>query len=388
MVELILGPDPRSLLPPLLACLPTAFVSPRPPPALLPLLSPILRQRVQIFTSDSPAPTDSWLRLLCWDARKAERLQEVVDGASFEPHPVSGEIELPSEMPVRYRRVDEETLHARIIVSDYSLTAIYLWCPEDHDGGGPGWRVAELLPGDGPDEEDGWAASIGEADSLAKDRIMDGVLREAEEHEKKASHDENDKDNKQDNDDDDDDHDYWARYDATPGRTPDIKSPAPKPPPSSVPKSSTADDSYFSQYSNVQPAMDNDDPAEATEDYSGFGTSSLTGNMWACILQPPVDGPEPARTNGYPTSDSMDKEKAMKLNHPRPASTTSSNSDAVGRLEQQAENRSAYEVGVKQHIGSSIKSLFRLARNTGISRMEFQELVKTELDLLNVSDRD
>lgn len=389
MVELILTPDPRSLLPPLLACLPTAFVSPRPPPALLPLLSPILRQRVQIFTSDSLGPTDSWLRLLCWDARKAERLQEVVDGASFEPHPVSGEIELPDEMPVSYRRVDEETLHARILVSDYSLTAIYLWCPEDHAGGGPGWRVAELLPGDGSAEDDGWAPSIGEADSLAKDRIMDDALREAEEHDKKASHDENDKDRDDDkdddkDDDDDDDHEYWARYDATPGRTPDINSPAPKPS-SSVPKSSTADDSYFSQYSDVQPAMDNDDPAE---EYSGFGTSSLTGNMWASILQPPVDGPEPARTNGYPTSDSMDKEKAMKLNHPRPASTTSSNSDAVGKLEQQAENRSAYEIGVKQHIGSSIKGLFRLARCTGISRMEFQELVKTELELLNLSDRD
>ena len=376
MVELILPPDPRSLLPPLLACLPTAFVSPQPPPALLPLLSPILRQRVQILSSVSSSPTDSWLRLLCWDAGKAERLQELVDGACFEPHPVSGEIELTDDMPITYKRVDEETLQSRIIVPEYSLKTIYLWCVNDEDGGGTGWRVAELLPAEGPAEDDSsWAVSIGEANSQAKDKIMEDALRDAEKGDTGAAQEEED----------DDDDDYWARYDATPGRTPNVKSPAPNTL-SSLQRPGASEDSYFSQYADVQPAMDNHDPSEEQPE---VGVSSLNGDMLASLLQPQTNGAglkEPPRTNGYPTGDSMDMERAMALNHPRPSSTPSTSSDPVGKLEQEAENQSACEIGVKQHISSNIKSLFRLAQCTGISRAEFQDLVNTELELLNLSE--
>jgi hypothetical protein len=60
----------------------------------------------------------------------------------------------------------------------------------------------------------------------------------------------------------------------------------------------------------------------------------------------------------------------------------------VAKLEQEAESQSTYEVGVKQHIGTSIKSLFRLAKATGMSRVEFQAMVRTELELLDVTDMD
>lgn len=377
MVELIHTPDPRSLLPPLLACLPAAFVSPLPPPALLPLLSPILRQRVQILSSVSSSPSDSWLRLLCWDASKAEKLQEIVDGTYFEPHPVSGEIEIPGDTPTSYKRVDEETLQTRILLPDYNLKTVYLWCPNDEDGGGPGWRVAELLPGEGYCDSDDatWAPSIGEANSQSKEKVVEDALRMAERDENGVSHEE-----------EDDDDDYWARYDATPGRTPNAKSPAPKPQPSLLQRPGMAEDSYFSQYADVQPAMDNHDPSESQPE---LGASSLNGDMLASLLRPQVNGTDasaPARTNGYPTDGATDVDRAMSLNHPRPSSTPSTSSDAVGRLEQEAESQSACEVGVKQHIGSSVKSLFRLAKSTGISRTEFQDLVKTELELLNVSD--
>lgn len=375
MVELVYPPDPRSLLPPLLACLPTAFVSPHPPPVLLPLLSPILRQRVQILSSVSPSPSDSWLRLLCWDAAKAEQLQELVDGTCFEPHPVSGEIELPGDVPVSYKRVDEETLQSRILLPDYNLKAIYLWCPNDKDGGGPGWRVAELLPGEGCTDDDAtWFPSIGEANSQSKEKIVEDALRAAERNDNGASQEE-----------EDDDGDYWARYDATPGRTPNPKSPGPTTL-SSLQRPGMAQDSYFSQYDDVQPAMDNHDPSESQPE---IGTSSLNGDMLASLLRPQVSGAEASqqpRANGYPTDGAIDVDRAMLLNHPRPSSTPSTSSDAVGRLEQEAESHSAYEVGVKQHISSNLKSLFRLARCTGISREEFQDLVKTELELLNLSD--
>ena len=387
MVELIHPPDPRVLLPPLLACLPLAFVSPRPPPALLPLLSPVLRQRVQFLTSVSVSPSDSWLRLLSWNAEKGEELQSLVDGTSFEPHPVSGEIELPGDTPVTYKRIDEETLHAKIELPDYCLKGIYLWCPDDQQGGGPGWRVAELLPREGAAEDEGtWSISIGEANVQAKERLMEDALQAAEKDEQ-VKHGQNGQEPKQEAEegDDDDDDAYWAQYDATPGRTPAVKTPAPNPV-SSLQHQNESEASYFSQYGDVQPAMDNHDPAE---DQPELGPSSLNGDILASLLQRQVDGAgatdQPARTNGYPPGAAANEESAVSLNHPHPSSDSISSSDAVAKLEQEAESRSSCEMGVKQHISSNIKSLFRLAMSTGISRTEFQSLVSTELEMLNLS---
>lgn len=373
MVAFIQPPDPRSLLPPLLACLPTAFVSPQPPPALLPILSPILRQRVQIFSSVSNSPTDSWLRFLCWDAKKAERVQDLIDGANFEPHPVSGEIELSGDIPATYKRIDEETLHAQISLPDFCLRVIYLWCPNDKDGGEPGWRVAELLPREGPSDDGPWYLSIGEANARAMEKMVEDALKAGDENEREASG-------------DDDDDDYWARYDATPGRTPSIKTPAPNPISSFHRPAALSEASYFDQYADVQPALDNDDPSE---DRTEIGESSLNGNMLASLLQrqlPNIQSAEPPRTNGYSPGTAANEHVAMLLNHPRPSSASSGSSHAVAKLEQEAETQSACEVGVKQHISSNIKSLFRLAKSTGISRTEFQSLVKTELELLSLSD--
>ncbi|KAE8383052.1 hypothetical protein BDV26DRAFT_252108 [Aspergillus bertholletiae] len=367
MVELISPPDPRTLLPPLLACLPTAFASPLPPPALLPLLSPVLRQRVQVLSSLAASSSDSWLRLLCWDVGKAERLQTVVGESSFEPHPVSGEIELPDEAPVEYKRVDEETLQSRVLLPDYRLKVIYLWCPNDKDGGGPGWRVAELLPHENSRaDSDFWSASIGEANSHSKEQLMEDALRAAEKEEAAK--------------DDDDDDDYWAQYDATPGRTPSVKTPAPNAR-STIQHQGMSEASYFSQYADVQPAMDNHDPSEEQPE---LGPSSLGGDLLTNLLKSHADNQASEsrlHLNGHEDTD-------MALSHPRPSSASSNSSEAVAKLELEAENQSACEVGVKQHIGSNIKSLFRLARATGITRAEFQSLVRTELELLNVSDDD
>lgn len=376
MVELINPPETRSLLPPLLACLPLAFVSPRAPPALLPLLSPILRQRVNVLSSLSTSSTDSWLQLLCWDSSKAERLQRIIDGATFEPHPVSGEIELPDELPVTYKRIDDETLQAQVPLPDYSITVLFLWCPTDEEGGGPGWRVAELLPREGPaDEENAWASSIEEADSLAKGKLTTDVSSVPEQEKPKVNgHEE-----------EDDDDDYWAQYDSTPGRTPGVKTPAPAGGSSTLGPSGLSEQTYFSQYGDVQPAMDSHDP---TEEQPEVGPSSLNGDMLASLLRRQIDGADEnePRTNGYVAADIPTDKAAQALNHPRPSSVSSGSS--VARLEKEAENRSTCEVGVKQHIGTSIKSLFRLAKATGMPRAEFQALVSTELELLNISDDD
>lgn len=325
--------------------------------------------------------------MLSWNPEKGEELQSIVNGSSFEPHPVSGEIELPDQMPVTYKRIDEETLRARILLPDYCLTAIYLWCVGDQEGGGTGWRVAELLPRQGPaDDEDTWSVSVGEANVQSKERLMEDALQAAEKDEQAKR--DGRKEEPEDDDGDGDDDAYWAQYDATPGRTPAAKTPAPNSV-SSLEQHNTSEASYFSRYGDVQPAMDNHDPAEEQPE---LGPSSLNGDLLASLLQRQVDGSnttdQPARTNGYPPGTAANEESAMSLNHPRPSSDSSGSSNAVAKLEQQAESRSACEVGVKQHISSNIKSLFRLAKSTGISRTEFQSLVNTELDLLNVSDAD
>ncbi|KAL4883668.1 hypothetical protein BJY04DRAFT_22704 [Aspergillus karnatakaensis] len=374
MVELIPPPNSRDLLPPLLACLPTAFVSAQPPPALLPLLSPILRQRVQILSSVASSSTESWLQLLCWDSEKGERLRSLIDGATFEPHPVSGEIEL-GDTPVTYKRIDDETLHSRLNIPEYELKVVYLWCPREENS--PGWLVAEVLPNEGAREDDEtWSFSIGEANTRAKEKLVEDALKAAENDERTAA--------PQQKEEDDDD-DYWARYDATPGRTPSVKNPAPASLSSMLQHQGPgpSESSYFSQYADVQPVMDSHDP---DEEHPELGPTSLAGDMLAELAKRNLE-------NGNGDSTSHEHEQSgqasgRKLSHPRPASASSSNSETVSKLEQEAENHSTYEFGVKQHISSNIKSLFRLAKATGLSRADFQSLVQTELDLLNVSDDD
>ncbi|KAJ5902608.1 hypothetical protein N7495_003136 [Penicillium taxi] len=375
MTELPSPPNPRLLLQPLLACLPTASVSPRPPPALLPLLSPILRQRVQILTSLSTS-NESWLRLLCWDNAKAERLQTLIDGANFEPHPSSGEIELSDDLPVSYKRIDDETLRSQVLVTEFNLVVIYLWCPTDDTGGGPAWRIAELLPHDDPVDEPEWAPTMSDANIQTNTKIQESSVQAtgSEPEQVKESNDQEQQD----------DDDYWAQYDATPSRTP---GPGASTPNKSAGPAGQSEASYFSQYGDVQPAMDSHDPSE---EQSEIGPSSLGGDMLASLLRKQINGldeQEKPRTNGYASGDMLNTEGARRLSHPRPESASSNNS-AVAKLEDKAESQSNHEVGVKQHIGTSIKSLFRLAKASGISRNEFESMVQVELELLKVTDQD
>ncbi|KAL1975251.1 hypothetical protein VTN31DRAFT_3643 [Thermomyces dupontii] len=391
MVEFIPPPDLQTLLPPFLACLPAAFVATRPPPVLFPLLSPILRQRVHIFSSmatSAPSPeANSWLRLLCWGDDKADRVASLVEGIAFEPHPASGEVEVPESLSVTYKRLDEETLKAQVALPEYKIGVQYVWCSSDPDGGGSGWRIAEVVPREGPadtEEDETWSASIQEANARARERVIDDALREAEEKEKRGKTTgahvvvENVDTTKHDDDDDDEDA-YWARYDATPGRTPSIKTPAPRAP--ATTSQMLSEDNYFAQYAGVQPVMDSHDPSVNPD---GAGETTLNGDLLSNLIRQHTQELQ-AREQNSNESPRVDMDPS--LNHPRPAST-SSGSDAIAKLEQEAENRTASEVAIKQHISTSIKSLYRLAKATGMGREEFQNLVRTEVELLELADDD
>ncbi|CAE7001151.1 hypothetical protein P3342_001373 [Pyrenophora teres f. teres] len=391
--QMIPRPDSRELLPPLLACLSTASASKDVPPGLLPLLSPILRQRVQLLSSTE------WLSLLCWDQDVAGRLPQIIEKINVEPHPSSGEIEVEEPDQILYRRSDPETLHAKLVLGEYNLIPTYLWCTGGD--GGSRWLLAELRGT--ADAEDGteWFESIAEADEAGfRRKTIPGKSNGIKPQEliiqaEPVATEE------------DDDGSYWAAYDQTPGRTPQPqRSPAPRASSTTQIGPTQSELEYFARYaSEVQPALDAHDP---DEENPAAGESTLNGNALSYNRVPQTEpletsnlGPNgydssmpPAYTNNLNAgaihgndsavhfeSSAQDQGTATnELSHPRPSSSASSNS--VERLERKAQDSSQAELAIKQHISTDIKSLFRLARASGIDREEFERIIQRELEVL------
>ncbi len=312
-------------------------------------------------------------------------MAKIIDSDAFEIHPVSGEIEF-RDVNIKYRRLDEETLQAKVAMTDLDLAVIYLWCEEDQEGGGNGWRVSEVTPLDSVAISDTWWATIGEADERAGEQLIADALKQSAAiqntlsangplHTSSAI------------DDDDDDDDYWAQYDNTPARTPAPKR-SPRPvqtveTPSRARTKSEAE--YFAQYAQVQPAMDNDDPSE---DHEAIGESSLNGDVTTSSIRraPQVD--EHELSEPYATSNGFSNgEPESRISQPSASSPTFV-PEALSRMEDSAELHSSTDMAVQQHISTSIKSLFRLSRSTGMERQEFDRLVRTELDTLEMMDLD
>lgn len=377
MAVAIAPPDQASLLAPFLPALPAAAASTQPAIQVLPLLSPILRQRVQLLSASS---TEPWLRLLCYDTGKAAKLAEIARGPGLEPHPVSGEVEVDwgYDAETRYRRLDHETLQSLVALADLGLAFQLVYCVNDQEGGGDGWRIGEVTVADKPSpfSNFGGTSTIAEAERQYKESKDNKNTQKVNGAATQVSG------TSGDNDEDDDDG-YWARYDATPARTPaNNQSPAPVStkgnhvaPRADLLRPDSAEDNYFAQYDDVQPAMDNHDPDEAAQQAQ---------------LMPPM--PDVNDTNGSHNlngaiQDGVSNAEIAQLLHPRPESSASSNgSHTVAKLEENAGRREQSEFGVKQHVSRSIRSLFMLSRASGIDRHEFEQLVKTELDLLGMMD--
>lgn len=384
-------PDTAQLLAPFLPALPAATISTQPAIGILPLLSPILRQRVKILSSSS---TEPWLRLLCYDAAKAPKLAEIAQSGSLEPHPVSGEVEVDwdYDAEIRYKRVDKETLQALVALDALGLAFQLVYCVGDQEGGGDGWRVGEVTVADKPSpfSQFGGASNIAEAERQFEESRAKKAAPQVKPSQTLHVPDE----------DEDDDDDYWARYDATPARTPSIKrSPAPASMPTSQVgdlRASSAEDAYFAQYDSVQPAMDNHDPDEEAAQAQLAPPLGL-GHV---AKQDSADVSEVNETQGTWTLAELDKTESGStrdgdgrhagLIHPRPSSSASSNgSHTVAKLEATADRQGQNEFGVKQHVSRSIRSLYLLARSSGIDRDEFERMVHTELDILGmVEDHD
>ncbi|KAG5942379.1 hypothetical protein E4U60_007339 [Claviceps pazoutovae] len=395
MAPVISPPSPARLLAPILPALPAAAASPQPAPQVLPLLSPILRQRVQLLSGPgSSSGPEPWLRLLCYDAAKAVRLADLVSGPALEPHPVSGEVEIDwdCDAETRYRRLDQETLQALVVLSEVGLAFQLVYCLHDEEGidGANGWRIGEVttVETSSPFTQFGGAASIAEAERLYKEDKSGrkdvssrggndgGVLqRDIQEGGKNSSDSNKNNDTKDGNNsgggdaavDENDDDDYWDLYDKTPAQTPMGKhrSPAPVQAQGGTPSAAAAEDAYFAQYADVQPAMDNHDPDEEAQAQQ--------------LLNVNVAGSVAARA---PTERELPT-----LQQPHPDSPTASPAaNTIAHLEQCAGNQTRNEFSVKQHISRTIRSLAMLATASGIDTEEFSSLVKTELELLSMVD--
>ncbi|THX03324.1 hypothetical protein D6D13_07777 [Aureobasidium pullulans] len=389
---IITPPEPRTLFPPLLACLPTAFMSPRPPPALLPLLSPILRQRVNLLAGNTSSGQGGWLNLLSWSTSRSSKLGGKIENLQLEAHPVSGELELEDIDKVGYRRVDEETLQCCLQVEEFGLLPVYVWCENDAEGGQTGgttgWRLAELRAlEDLSDDIAQWTDSIADANDFFESQSHPNAPATTSYPQHASAADE------------DDDDDYWASYDRTPNNRTPARTPAKRASP--APQASAAATSsnlgptkeeleYFARYAEeVQPALDDHDPDEETPETAN---STLRGGELSEQRSVPTQPAGEPNINPAPPmyassnnefNNVLQKEQA-ELEAPRPTSPASS----VDKLERGAEDMTRAEVGVKQFISTEMKSMYRLARSVGMGREEFERIIKTEIDVLGMLEAD
>ena len=398
----------RELVLPVLSCLPTAFFSPNPPPALLPLLSPILRQRVHLLAnggSSEPLSQGSWLKLLTWSSERAEKLTDIVSRLQLEPHPVSGELELfgdttdPEAGKVWYRRLDEETVQARCDAKEYDLEFIFVWSSNDTGGVGfesstngttqDAWKVAEVVPLDGDENlpVEGWQ------DDLAEAQRVGGRSSQGNANGESAAQANNNIPVSTSTDDADDDEDaYWAAYDRTPGKG----TPAPTRSSNVFSNQGQSEQAYFERYGGVQPVMDAHDP-DGDSHAAELGASGRQNTLSRVQSGQPHDRDAAAgddvevfrNLNNAIEQQAQNGEIAMPVGQRAPTTTQPRGaqdppSPTVASLERSAsEGSPAAETSIKHHISHEIKSLFRLAQGVGIDREEFNELVQRELDVLD-----
>lgn len=306
----------------------------------------------------------------------------VSESSAFELHPVSGEIDFGDVEDLKYRRLDEESLQAKVVIPDMGLIVIYLWCQGDQEGGGSGWRVSEVRPLEGEtyNASSSWASTMDIADKQHQDKMLDNALRHGEENSIVPLTDNGGSATGEEENEDDD---YWAQYDNTPGRTPAAELPAPALMLDRHTRA-TSDAEYYAQYAQVQPEMDNDDPSEIRD---GFGESSLNGNVVTSSIHQPSNDRYLAQDGASIPNGSGTELPDLDISHPR-ASSPNSGSRNISRLEESAESQSVAEVAIKQHVSTSIKSLFRLCRSTGIERSDFDRMVRTELETLSMIEED
>ena len=271
---------------------------------------------------------------------------------AFEIHPTSGEIEIGLLEPITYRRLDEETLQARIVAVDVKLDVVALYCTGDQEADNH-WRFAEVRPiDDSLGQREQWYHSMAEAEERANEKAFVEATRDNGKPEPAS--------NTTDLSAADED-DYWAQYDKTPGRTPAHgHSPAPGTNSNPIRHGRTASEAeYFERYAGVQPEMDGDDPSQEHDEQS-----TLNGN---------VLGASPGNPLNEISQGGLMEESANDPIHQPIASS-------IPRLERLAADQQEGPMkAVREHIVATMKSLCQLSLAHGIERTELEYLVMTQI---------
>lgn len=340
-------PDLPGLIPPLLACLVTAAVSSRPPPALLPLLTPVLSQRVQLL-SEGDGEAGSWLPLLSWDDVEGQQLSSAVRESSLEPHPVSGEVEFQLEGAVAFRRRDRDTLQARIQLEEPCLKTIYHRCSGGEDQAGA-WRLNSLSVGRPVRADDAdWYPSIAMAEQAPA--AAPATTPDADDG-------------------------YWDQYRSELEKT----SPCESPSGPAARGSSAADgqplseDAFYAQYGEVQPALD--DPGSFQPD----GQSSLPDEDERHRGQRASTSVEPHRAPGD-LSCHASSSAAARLDQP---TSTDEAISITSKTWADSTDTTATQKAFKDHIEQTLRALHSRASTLGIGSRDFGNVVREELERLD-----
>ncbi|KAH8145134.1 uncharacterized protein LAJ45_10914 [Morchella importuna] len=377
MVNFITPPILSELLPAFLAHIPTAFTSPQPPPSLFPILSPILRQRIRLLAparNSSSSVEETWLALLTWSATAGPKLSAHLATQEFIPHPSSGELEVGETSLKGFHRQDKETIRACAELLELDVEVTYIWIGNDPDGEDDGWKIQDVrLTEDSENQK--WYASVGEADQAFYDQsdaykspvVPSASFATASQQAPVANESEGEGE----------DDDYWDMYDRTPARTPMVPQKTDMP----------SEDSYYARYGDVQPALE---PELTSAESSNPITMPLNSQSYSPLSTTTANTASTTPPMVLSSSFLSNKDENTSVTHaPRPisvASSSSSTRNSITKLEESAAVQVQSELGVKQHISSTIKSLYRLSKAAGIQRDEFERMLQTEVAVLAMMD--
>lgn len=376
-------PRLEDLLVPLLTSLSVAALSRTPPTTLLPLLSPILRQRVHVLSSSS---SDPWLPLLCYDEKIAAKLEDLALSAEMEPHPISGQVEVDweREAETRFQRIDTETLDAMVSIPKLSLSVKLVWCTNDPPGldGPDGWRIGEVRAGEPVDYTWG-TSSLSRAEEefqlkyiqhveLQQDNSIVGIPLVPE----------------LEDDNVEDDSTYWAQYDETSPKTSATNT---SQSPEAFKNGSSldcGDDEFYKLYSSVQPALDNHDPDEAiTNNDPGIsrGPNQITNLLAPSrpIFPTTSQNNHQGRINGQtcsppPFGNSYYSHMGPDASHNLNTAQITSKNGSDSQL------KPPRETAITDYIRVSVKNMYSLACATGLDREGFEQIVLTEMKALHL----
>lgn len=312
-------------------------------------------------------------------------------------------------------------IKARVELLERGIEVVYVWVPVKEDKEeGEGWKIVDVklveshVGKDEVESEGEWYPSVAAAE--------EGFEREVQKKRDEAqrlpiketqlvtsppanSHLSLQPTPAQDEDEDDS---YWDMYDRSPARTPAVQHQT----------SVQTDDEYFARYNGVKPELDRGETPEpeggnyhTDPAYPRYGLGStqpqptaprqtpppLSSPSFSAFpavpmpISPPTSSPSKPTSIASHTPPLATATTTVEIKAPSPRAGSpraNSPSASVSALEELAAVQNQSETGVKQHISTSIKSLFRLARVVGMEREEFERVVKTELEILGMVEEE